>query len=196
MTKKLAVTRDEKRILTNYFPLIKRISNKDGLRAMVIEAWVSLWRESGYRDITEAPNSLTEYDGDDDIVRHTNVVARMASAIAAELERAYGVNPDYDLLLAGALLHDVDKLVLFERKGDSVQVGELGKKVPHGQYGALVAEKIGLPREVVNIIASHSPINPMASPETIEAVIVAFCDEVSFQSYRFITGQGLLKKKS
>lgn len=194
MGRNLSAATKERRTLVSQLPLIKQISNEEGLRDMVIETWARLWRESGYRDIGEAPNYLSELDGDETLVRHTDAVARMAKAIAKELQQVYHIDLNYDFLLAGALLHDVDKLVLYQRKGDSVELTQLGQKASHAEYGARVAEQIGLPREVVNIIASHSPTQPRATPATIEAVLVACCDEANFQSYRLMTGKGLWRK--
>jgi putative nucleotidyltransferase with HDIG domain len=118
----------------------------------------------------------------------------MSEAVARVFQQAYGTSLNHDTLLAGAILHDVDKLLLYERQGDSVELTELGRSVPHGEYGARVAEQAGLPQEVVNIIASHSPTQRKTLPATIEAVIVGCCDEATFQSYRLMTGKGLWKK--
>jgi putative nucleotidyltransferase with HDIG domain len=132
-------------------------------------------------------------DGDETLVRHTNAVVNMAEAIASEFQQAYDVALNLDRLLAGGLLHDVDKLVLYERKGDSVQLSELGRKVSHGGYGAKVAAQVGLPQDVVNIIACHSPMQHEVLPATIEAVLVAASDTANFQSYRLMKGKGLWK---
>lgn len=185
-------TEAERKTLIRELPLIERISDKK-LRELVIEVWVRLWRESAYRDIRKAPNYLSEMDGEETLVRHTNAVAKMSEAIAREFQKAYGISLNFDRLLAGALLHDVDKLVLYERKGDSVQLSELGRKVSHGGYGARVAEEVGLPPEVVNIVACHSPMQQKVLPATIEAVFVAACDTANFQSYRLMKGKGLWK---
>lgn len=193
MERELNTTEMERKTLLKQIPLINRIGDSK-LRELVIEVWAKLWRESGYRNVNEFPNYLSGINGDETLVRHTNAVVKMAEAIAKEFQQAYGINLNYDILLAEALLHDVDKLVLYERQGDCVQLTELGRKVTHGEYGALVAEQVGLPQEVVNIIASHSPILRKALPATIEAVLVASCDEANFQSYRLMMGEGLWRK--
>lgn len=193
MERELTATEVEKKTLMKQLPLLNRISDSN-LRDLVIEVWARLWRESPYGDICEAPNYTSELDGDETLVRHTNTVVKMSQAAAREFQQAYDINLNYDILLAGAILHDVDKLVLYERQGDSVQLTELGHKVTHGEYGALVAEQAGLPQEVVNIIASHSPIHRKTLPATIEAVLVACCDEANFQAYRLMTGKGLWRK--
>jgi len=182
----------ERKTLSRELPLIEKIGDRR-LRELVIEVWVRLWRESPYRDIGQAPNYLSEMDGDDTLVHHTNAVVKMSEAIAREFQQAYGTSLNFDRLLAGALLHDVDKLVLYERKGDSVQLSELGRKVSHGGYGARVAAQVGLPQDVVNIIACHSTMQHEVLPATIEAVLVAACDTANFQSYRLMKGKGLWK---
>jgi len=195
MERNLSVTAEERRVVVNQLPLIRQISNEEHLRDMVIETWVRVWRESGYRDISEAPNVRTEQGDDDSLVRHTNAVVRMVKAAAKEIQQVYGMNLNYDVLLAGAFLHDIDKLVILQRKGNLVEFSELGHKVPHGDYGARVAEQIGLPPEVVNIIASHNYIiRPGAPvPVTIEAVLLAYCDMAAFQAFHVMTGKGVYK---
>ncbi|NVM26005.1 MAG: HDIG domain-containing protein [Desulfobacterales bacterium] len=195
MERELTVTEVEKGNLAEQLPPINRISDSK-LRDLVLEVWATLLRESAYHDINEAPNFTSELMGDDDetLVRHTNTVVKMSEAVAREFQQAYGINLNHDTLLAGAILHDVDKLLLYGRQGDSVELTELGRKVSHGEYGALVAEQAGLPQEVVNIIASHSPTQRKTLPASIEAVIVGCCDEATFQSYRLMTGKGLWMK--
>lgn len=192
MGPELIYTEMERKSLTRLFPLIKKMGDIR-LRVLVIEVWARLWRESPYQNLAEAPNYLSEMDGDETLVRHTNAVAKMTLAIAREFQKAYNFDLNFDRLLAGALLHDVDKLVVYERQGNSVQLSKLGKKIPHGEYGAGVAAQVGLSPAVVNIIACHSPMQKKVLPATIEAVLVAVCDTANFQSYRLMTGKGLWK---
>lgn len=194
MQRELIATETERNALTKQLPLIKEISDSN-LRNLVIEIWAKLWRESPYENITEAPNYTTELSkGNETLVRHTNAVAKMAEAIAREFQQIYGVSVNHDYLLAGSILHDVDKLVLYERQGDHIGITELGRKTTHGEYGARVAREIGLPDEVTNIIASHSPVKRETLPATIEAVLVSSCDSANFQSYRLMNGEGLFIK--
>jgi len=195
MERELKTTEMLRESLLRQMPLIDKISDSK-LRGMVIEVWVKLMQASGHHDINEFPNFISEIGDNENLARHTNAVVNMSEALAREFQQAYGINLNHDILLAGALLHDVDKLVLYERQGDSVQLTELGRKVAHGEHGALIAEQAGLPPEVVNIIASHSPILRKTLPASIEAVLVACCDEGNFQSYRLMTGRGLWRKPS
>ncbi len=194
MERDLTATEEEKKILMKQLPSIGKISD-EALRDLVIEVWVRFWRESLYSDISEVLNyTLVLSCGDETLVRHTNAVVNMAEAAAREFQQVYGVSLNYDNLLAGALLHDVDKLVLYERRGDSIELSELGRKVTHGEYGAMVARQVGLPEQVANIIASHSVVKRDTLPTTIEAVLVYYCDGANFQSYRLMIGEELWQK--
>ena len=194
MERELTATETERKILMKQLPLISLISD-DTLRDLVIEVWVRLWRESPYDNISEVPNFTRELSkGDETLMRHTNAVAKMSEAAAHEFQEVYGLSLNYDNLLAGAILHDVDKLVLYGRQGDSVELTELGRKVTHGEYGALMAKQIGLPEQVVNIIASHSVVKRDTLPASIEAVLVSCCDGTVFQSYRLMIGEELWQK--
>jgi len=194
MERELTATEGEKKALMEELPSISKIGN-DALRDLVIEVWVRFWRESPYSDISEAPNFTRELScGDETLVRHTNAVVNMSEAAAREFQQVYGVSFNYDNLLAGAVLHDVDKLVLYGRQGNSVELTELGRKVTHGEYGAMVARQIDLPEPVANIIASHSIVKRETLPATIEAVLVSYCDGAVFQSYRLMIGEELWQK--
>jgi len=195
MERELTATEMEREILMKQLPLFNRISDSN-LRDLVIKVWVRLWRESPYGDISEVPNFTRELSsGDETLIRHTNAVVKMSVAAAREFQEVYGVSLNYDNLLAGAILHDVDKLVLYGRQGDSVELTELGRKVTHGEYGGFVANQVGLPKQVVNIIASHSVVKRETLPTSIEAVLVSCCDGAVFQSYRLMIGEGLWQKQ-
>lgn len=64
---------------------------------------------------------------------------------------------DYDTLLAGALLHDIGKLVEYELTPDGSTIqSKTGKYVRHPFYGAAIAYKNGVPASIIHIIAMHS----------------------------------------
>lgn len=186
-----STTAMEKREILRLLPVTERI-NDANLRALVIEVWLKLWCESGYRTLGEVPGLRGEIGASETLVRHTNAVANMSEAAGNELQRSYHVNIDFDALLAGAALHDVDKLVLYERRGGKVECKPPHSPSEHGAHGARVAEELGLPKEVVHIIASHSPA-PIIVPQTIEALLLSYCDALCAQCFRWIAGKGLLK---
>lgn len=191
MERELTATEAERESLLGQLPSIKEI-NDGNIRDLVIEVWVRLWHESSCEDISKFPNYTRELSrGDETLIRHTNAVTKMTEAAAREFEQAYEIILNHDHLLAGAILHDVDKLILYERRGDSMELSKLGRRVTHGEYGAHVARQVGLPEPIVNIIASHSVVKRDTLPASIEAVLVSSCDGANFQSYRLMVGEGL-----
>ena len=129
MGKEFAASEKEKKHLAKHLPIINEINNPE-LKEMVYGVFARVLRESAYQDITEVPNFTTELMGGEDdetFVRHTSAVVSTAMAFAKELQSAYGLSIDYDILLAGAILHDVEKPVVYARKGNVVELTPLGR---------------------------------------------------------------------
>lgn len=89
---------------------------------------------------------------------HSIEVANIAGLIAADLK----ANVDYAKI--GGLLHDIGKGV--KTTGESV----------HSVIGAEIAQKYGLPDEVINAIASH---HNEVETKYVESTIVAAADAIS-----------------
>lgn len=89
---------------------------------------------------------------------HAVESAKIASVIAAEL----GAN--VELAKAGSLLHDLGKAMDHNIEGT------------HAQLGAEFAQRYGVGKKVVNIIASH---HHEVDQESVEAVIVEAADAIS-----------------
>jgi putative nucleotidyltransferase with HDIG domain len=92
-------------------------------------------------------------------------------------QRTESLNQDY--LIAGALLHDVGKLVEYEKVNGEVIKSAYGNKFRHPVSGSKLAWIQGLPDEIVFIIYAHSHEgdNLVRSPES---VIVHHCDFIDF----------------
>ena len=88
-----------------------------------------------------------------------------------------------DVLIAGAILADVGKLLEYELKdGKSVQ-GMYGKYLRHPFSGVSLAEKCGVPAEVCHIIATHAGEGDMVK-RTTEAFIVHHADFMTFEPFK------------
>ncbi|MCX6251506.1 MAG: HDIG domain-containing protein [Bacteroidetes bacterium] len=88
-----------------------------------------------------------------------------------------------DVLIAGAILADVGKLLEYEMKdGKSVQ-GKYGKYLRHPFSGVSLAEQCGVPAEVCHIIATHAGEGDMVK-RTVEAYIVHHADFMTFEPFR------------
>jgi len=88
-----------------------------------------------------------------------------------------------DVLIAGAILADVGKLLEYEMKdGKSVQ-GNYGKYLRHPFSGVSIAEECGVPAEVCHIIATHAGEGDMVK-RTTEAYLVHHADFMTFLPFK------------
>lgn len=98
------------------FPAIDRISEPD-IRHAIVACWVRIWQESNWEDLEACP--FNPAFPNVSLVSHVNCVVDLALAAADVLEQNYPeLKLDRDLLLTGALLHDLSKVVEIEPKGD------------------------------------------------------------------------------
>jgi len=90
---------------------------------------------------------------------------------------------DMDVLIAGAILADVGKLLEYEMvDGKSVQ-GKYGKYLRHPFSGVSIAEECGVPAEVCHIIATHAGEGDMVKRST-EAYLVHHADFMTFLPFK------------
>lgn len=89
-----------------------------------------------------------------------------------------------DILLAGAILCDVGKLLEYaiNDQGMAVQ-GQYGKFLRHPFSGVSIAEDCGIPAEVCHIIATHAGEGDMVQ-RTTEAYIVHHADFMTFLPFK------------
>ena len=91
---------------------------------------------------------------------------------------------DMDVLIAGAILADVGKLLEYELddNGKAVQ-GTYGKYLRHPFSGVSLAEQCRVPPEVCHIIAAHAGEGDMVKRST-EAYIVHHADFMTFLPFK------------
>ncbi len=105
-----------------------------------------------------------------DVLNHTSAVTELCISIADIVERNYKTTVNKDFLIAGALLHDVMKLVEWK-------MGELGPEhtgimLDHSIMGSAELYSREFPEEIIHIVASHFGEHGPTAPRTIEAYIV------------------------
>lgn len=133
------------------------------------------------------------------LLRHVVEVAMIARSIGRSMRSATGSPADMDLVLAGALLHDIGKVEAYTVHAGGFDTTPCGHLVGHVVLGILMLERrlaaLGEPlcsdeqlMEVQHLILSHhgslefgSPVRPM----TIEAEIVHWADESSAKASAF-----------
>ena len=89
-----------------------------------------------------------------------------------------------DVLIAGAILADVGKMLEYEldARGNAVQ-GSYGQYLRHPFSGVSLAEECGVPPEVCHIIAAHAHEGDLVK-RTTEAYIVHHADFMTFLPFK------------
>ena len=150
------------------------IKDKD-LKEKVVKVWEKAATQGNWKSLDDAPFTLL-IENSGKLIDHTKRITNLAKAVYDQ--RKEKLNIDY--LIAGALLHDVGKLLEYVKKGEKYVKGEFGNKFRHPVSGALLAKEIGLPDEVVLIIYAHSHEGDKLK-RSPEAVIVNHCDFIDFE---------------
>jgi putative nucleotidyltransferase with HDIG domain len=180
-------------------PEINDIKNAE-LRAKVIEGWAYSLAGSSFGRIRDMPgegnpNILVLIRGNQ--THHLRGVAHMAMKIVEEFSESFpGIEIDRDIVLAGALCHDIGKPYEFDpanRKrwtDDPSRSGEPALR--HSVFGAHVCLAVGLPEEIAHIALGHSLEGQHIGLST-ECYIVRHADHVWWH----VAGAlGLLKPES
>lgn len=112
------------------------------------------------------------------LVEHTVSVVKLCGSLCDVVEEQYGGRVDRDLVLAGAILHDIMKVYCYEETGGGgFRTSEFGGLVDH--LSLMIAEmyRRGLPIDLVHVIAGHHGDAGPTKPKTLEALIVSVADQ-------------------
>jgi putative nucleotidyltransferase with HDIG domain len=164
----------EKRDIETYFSELAWIQDKD-LRKKVVDVWKTASDRGRWNQLQDIPFTLL-FENSGLLVDHTRRITKLAWNVADAREES--LNKDY--LIAGALLHDVGKLLEYEKKDGKIVKSAFGEKIRHPAAGAQLAEECKLPEEVVHIVAAHSHEGDSMN-RTAEAIIVHHCDFIDFE---------------
>ena len=163
---------NKEKILT----LCDSIQNQ-GLKDLVLTI---LKKSDGFFEKPAAKTKHHDYTGG--LCEHTLEVAEISLSIGKSLN---GVNLNRDILIAGAVLHDIGKCQSFDKKGlfysPNPSYSLLGHITPAMQtlsrYTAFVDADIY--SELLHIIQSHHGDHGETRPQTPEAWTVHFADNIS-----------------
>lgn len=159
------------------------------LRQKVAQTWENAFKRSvlSASDLLEIPFTLL--CGPDlkvSFMAHKRCVVHMARACGEAMNGFFGseLPVNMDVLIAGAILADVGKLLEYElnKEGKAVQ-GVYGQYLRHPFSGVSLAEECGLPPEVCHIIATHASEGDLVSRST-EAYIVHHADFMAFLPFK------------
>lgn len=162
-------------------PEISQIKD-EGLREKVVEVHARALAETRYKRIDDIPGgdpgSYSMKQGTQ--ADHYRATATMAIGMARGMREILPhVEIDFDVLIAGALTHDVGKAYEYEHwqrwAKDRRRTGS--PAVRHPAYGAHLALMVGLPEPVVHCVAAHSQLAEGSFVQaSLETTIVQYAD--------------------
>jgi putative nucleotidyltransferase with HDIG domain len=169
--------------LTELIPEFDLLQDTD-LKEKVFRVWEKALkiRHMQPDDLLRMPFTLLIKPCPANFVEHCRGVIQVSYQTAMALQQVYSdkmpLNMNY--LLAGALLHDVGKILEYvEEEGQFVKSHE-GKYVRHPFSGVGLAFDEGIPEEVLHIIAVHAAEGDRHWRST-ECVIVHHADFINFE---------------
>jgi putative nucleotidyltransferase with HDIG domain len=167
-----------------------------GLADSVIKVWDEAYRRGGWKgnDIDAIPFTLLVGETSITLTAHTRLVTSLAKAIAETMKDVGGIALANDHLIAGALLHDVGKLLEYRKTANGYQVSQSGKLLRHPLSGMGLAMKGDLPEEVYHIIAVHSREGE-GSYRSPEAIALHHADFIAFETIKAMGGGSAPGKK-
>ena len=170
------------------WPELNWIKNDD-LREKTAQVWELALQRSVLtpEDLNRIPFTLLA--GPDlkvTFMDHKRSVVHIAKAAGEKVNAFYhGELPvDMDVLISGAILIDVGKLLeyVLDENGNAVQ-GTYGKYLRHPFSGVSLAEEFGIPAEVCHIIATHAGEGDMVK-RTTESYLVHHADFMTFLPFK------------
>uniref|UniRef100_A0A7J2U4P2 HDIG domain-containing protein n=1 Tax=Ignisphaera aggregans TaxID=334771 RepID=A0A7J2U4P2_9CREN len=127
------------------------------------------------------------------LVLHTLSVALIAKRLAEILKEVYGININEDLVIAGALLHDIFKF--YQYISDPVNGGYRARDDWYLSHDyAIVAElaKRGAPDELIRVVSEAHGLAPFS---TLEGFVVHLADSIDARFGEFIQSMLVSKLK-
>lgn len=116
---------------------------------------------------------------------HKRAVVHIAKEAGEKCNVFFGADlpVDMDILISGAILADVGKLLEYEMIDGKAVQGSYGKYLRHPFSGVSLAEQCGVPPAVCHIIATHAKEGDMVK-RTTEAYLVHHADFMTFLPFQ------------
>ena len=153
------------------------VLHDDTLRDAVARSWMKVIDLSPYNSLDEVPQSPLFVGRS--LLRHVNEVNDRAIYFYKVAVEEFGLTADHDVAIATAILHDLDKPLLFRVNDGAFALAEGAKAADHGTIGARIAREHGVPESITELVRVHSPFANVGLPGTAEGTIVHYADFVS-----------------
>jgi len=159
----------------------------DELRKRTTDCWVRAFELSPLTpaDLERIPFTLKVPNCPVGFMAHKRAVVHVARDAGRTIREFFGdaLPVDMDVLVAGAILADVGKLLEYESDGDGgSRESRRGRFLRHPFTGVALAMECGLPDAVSHIVATHAGEGNMVA-RTTEAWIVHHADFMTFEPF-------------
>ena len=162
--------------LRKLIPAIDELRDS-GLADAVARTWAASLERSPYTSLDDVPQSPVMPTRS--LLSHINEVDDRTLELISITMDSYKLAVDWDLTLATAILHDVDKPLLYRLEGTTFGYAEGRSLHEHGPVGAALAVEHGVPDAIADLVRRHSPFASEGLPPTPEGTIVHYADIVS-----------------
>ncbi len=157
------------------------------LRQRVERTWALALERSPLEpaDLHEIPFTLLVPDCPTSFMAHKRCVVHIARRAAASMQEFLGdaLAIDLDVVVAGAILADVGKLLEYEKVDGRAVQSERGKALRHPFTGVALCLECGIPDAVAHVVATHAGEGDLVR-RSVEATIVHHADFMSFLPYK------------
>jgi putative nucleotidyltransferase with HDIG domain len=160
----------------------------DDLREMTAKTWELALEKSVLtaEDLSSIPFTLLVPGLKVTFMAHKRAVVHIARDCGGQMNKFFtdDLPVDMDVLISGAILADVGKLLeyVLDTDGTAVQ-GSYGMYLRHPFSGVSLAEQCGIPAEVCHIIAAHAHEGDLVKRST-EAYVVHHADFMTFLPFK------------
>ncbi len=136
-------------------------------------------------DLRTIPFTLLVEDVKVSFMEHKRAVVHIAKESGLKIKEFFGdeLPLDMDVLISGAILADVGKLLEYVKKDGKAVQGNYGKYLRHPFSGVSLAEQCGVPAEVCHIIAAHAGEGDKIK-RSVEAYVVHHADFMTFLPFK------------
>jgi len=157
------------------------------LRQRVVECWARAFELSPLKpaDLGRIPFTLKVPDCPVSFLAHKRLVVHIARDAGLKVREFFGeaLPVDMDVLVAGAILADVGKLLEYESDGaGGIQQSVRGSYLRHPFTGVALAMEQGLPDAVCHIVAAHAGEGALVARST-EAWLVHHADFMTYEPF-------------
>lgn len=168
------------------WPELEWIADAD-LRARVARTWERALELSplAAADLEQIPFTLLVPDCPATFMEHKRCVVHIARRSAESMREFLGrsLRIDMDVVIAGAILADVGKLLEYEKADGVARQSERGGYLRHPFTGVALALEAGVPDAVCHVIAAHAAEGDLVK-RTTEAIIVHHADFMAYLPFR------------